>query len=230
MADSPHRAYLWSVAAFTLAAGCVLTVVTAGKLADCRASMERRMADYRALSELDARLRHMETAMATWQERHPGPPAPISTLATGILSEVKIEMRELQSSNAVPGVLVRTVEVACQDVPFDRAMQLVQRLDGLWPRWVLVHMEAKSTDQPGTGRLLMRFESLSSPDAGPVVLARPVGPEPPAAAKPDRKPEPESHGQAPRPQPSAPPVPPTQPSMTNPGSPGGWTKTNNPGQ
>jgi hypothetical protein len=189
--------------------------------------MERRMTDFRSLSELDARLRHMETAAATWQERRPGPPAPVSTLATGILTDVKMEMRELQSSNAVPGVLVRTVEVSCQDVPFERAMHLVQRLDALWPRWVLVHMEARSSDQPGTGRMLMRFESLSSPDAGPVVVTRSAEPGPPAAPQPDRK---SLEEQTRHPQPPSPPVPPQQPSMTNPGSPSGWTRTNSPGQ
>jgi hypothetical protein len=192
MADSVHRVYLWSIATIALAAGCILTATTVNRLAGCRARMERRMADYKSLAELDAKLRHMETAMATWQDRAPGPPAPVSVLATNIFNDLKVEMREIASSNAAPGLVARRIEVVCMDAPFDRAMQLVQRLDGLWPRWVLVHLEIKSTDQAGKGRVLMRFESISSATAVPAVTQTqppetvpaipPEKPMPPASA------------------------------------------------
>lgn len=224
MADSRHRASLWALAAFALATGCVLTAVASKRLSACRAAMERRASDYLALAELDARVRHMETAMVTWQERNPGHPAPVSVLATNIFGETRVEMRELASSNPAPGTLVRTVEVACQDAQFDRAMQLVQRLDGLLPRWVLVHLELKSSDQPGKGRVMMRFETISTPDAGPVVLvAREAEPAPPAPAA--KTSSGTATQEAHTPPPASQPRPGAQPGLTSPGSPAGWKKT-----
>lgn len=223
MAESGHRATLWAIAATALVAGCVLTAIAAKRLSSCRAAMERRASDHLALSELDARVRHMETALVTWQERTPGPPAPVSVLATNIFGESKVEMRELASSNAAPGSLVRTVELVCQDAPFDRAMQLVQRFDGLWPRWVLVHMELKSSDQPGRGRITMRFESISAPDAGPVVLVSRESERFPASP-----PAKTSGGAATQETRTIPPAssprPQAQPGLTSPGSPAGWSK------
>ena len=169
MADNVHRASLWLFAGIALAVGCILAATTVSRLTGCRARMEKRMADYNSLAGLDTKLRHMETALATWQERTPGPPAPVSVLATNVFGDLNIEMREAASSNAAPGLLARQIEVTCQGAPFDRAMQLVQRLDGLWPRWVLVHLEIKSTDQVGRGRVLMRFESISSAAAAPAM-------------------------------------------------------------
>lgn len=183
MADSVHRTYLWLLAALAMAAGCVMAIATVGRLDACRTRMEKRAAEYGSLAGIDARLRHMETALATWQERKPGQPAPVSVLATNIFGDLRVELRELPSTNAVSGLIVRRVEVTCQEAPFERAMQLVQRLDGLWPRWILVHMELKSTDQAGKGRVVMRFENISPGTAAPGPMQL-LSPEPPATPPP----------------------------------------------
>lgn len=224
MADMNHRVYLWTLAAIALVAGTILTATGLRTVSTCREKMVRRVAEYEALSRLDDRLRHMETAMSTWQERNPGPPAPLSILATNFLAGSNVEMRELASSNIAPELVARQVEVTCQDAPFDRAMQLVQSLDGLWPRWILVHLEIKSTDQAGRGRITMRFESIASPNAGPVIM-QPL-PEPKRDVTP---PAPSDGTKAPQespptvtPPPSATPAP-SAPVSTN-AAPGGWIR------
>jgi len=155
----------WVAALAVFAAGIALAAVANREMAAARARIERRTQELRALRAIEARLRRYESALKEVGDRQPGPPAAPQAILTNAIPAASFEYRTVAATNTVASWSLRAVEVSGKTVALDAAMRAIRELDSVWPRWVLVDLQIRSSADPGNGRVTMRFESIARQDS-----------------------------------------------------------------
>jgi hypothetical protein len=164
--DAPNRTLrlAWIAALVFFAAGVALLMVANRDLAGARGRIEKRNQERLALREIESRLDRYESALRDVEGRQPGTPAGLQAIVTNAMPGIPLEFRPVPATNAVAGWSVRSIEVTGKAVPLDGAMRTVRELDSVWPRWVLVDLQIRSSAEAATGRVTMRFETVARQD------------------------------------------------------------------